>query len=266
MRMICNKVKLIPTWKNSNKVWVFSKCRFLLINLFLLGFILIFVSCNKNNANLYAPLEENVKNPTTITEYEEAIAAHNDTMQKIVNIDSQTGIWYKILASKYLDKKMYGKALENYKMAIQFYPQNPNLYYYVGLCAGYLAKASLDYDADGINAEQQNYLNLAENSYLQAIEYNPSYTRALYGIGVLYVFELNEPLKAIPQLEKLLTVASKDLDGMMVLARAYYETGDYDKAVALYDKVIAQTTDKSRKSQAEANKKVVLDQAYINQE
>jgi tetratricopeptide (TPR) repeat protein len=229
-------------------------------------FVFLFTSCTPKGTDYYSELEKNVKNPSTIEEYENGIAAHNAQIKKIVELDSQTGIWYKILGSRYLDKKMYGKALESFQMAIQYYPENANLYYYVAVCAGYMAKSSLDYDADGANSQQLLYWKLAETSYLQAINYNTSYSRALYGLGVLYVFELNSPLKAIPYLEKLLTVESKHLDGMMVLARAYYVTGDSDKAVALYDKIIAETTDKTRKAEAEANKKTVLNQSYNNQE
>ncbi|OJF77525.1 MAG: hypothetical protein BKP49_00610 [Treponema sp. CETP13] len=254
---------------NSNKVTCkksFLYTGFFIFLIITTGFAVstTFISCNKNGASNYLELEKNVKNPTTIEEYENAIAAHDDRIQEIIDIESKTGVWYKILGSKYLDKKMYGKALESFKMAIQYYPDNANLYYYVGVCAGYMAKASLDFDANGSNSIQKNYLALAESSYLQAIQFNPSYTRALYAIGVLYVFELNKPQLAISYLNRLLTVESKNLDGMMVLARAYYVTGDNDKAVAMYDSVIKETSDANRKTEAENNKRIVLDQAYNN--
>ena len=49
---------------------------------------------------------------------------------------------------------------------------------------------------------------------------------------------------------------------MFVLARAYYSNYEFDKAVALYDKIIATTKSAEKKADAEANKKVVLDASY----
>ena len=40
--------------------------------------------------------------------------------------------------------------------------------------------------------------------------------------GFVNVYELDETEKAIPLLEKLLTIETKDVDAMFVLARAYY--------------------------------------------
>ena len=49
---------------------------------------------------------------------------------------------------------------------------------------------------------------------------------------------------------------------MFVLARAYYSNYQFDKAVELYDKIIATTKSSEKKSEAEANKKVVLNASY----
>jgi len=123
-------------------------------------FIFLFMSCTQKGTDYYSELEKDVKNPSTIEEYENGIAAHNAQIKKITDLDSQTGIWYKILGSRYLDKKMYGKALESFQMAIQYYPDNANLYYYVGVCAEYMAKASLDYVMDW---EYCMFLNLIDH-------------------------------------------------------------------------------------------------------
>ena len=86
----------------------------------------------------------------------------------------------------------------------------------------------------------------------------------MYALGVLYVFELDEPAKAIPYLEKLLTIDTKHIDAMFVLARAYYSTFEFDKAVQMYDKIIATSKSEETKANAEANKKIALEAAYAN--
>jgi len=232
--------------------------------LILFCFIFVFLGCGVNTKTIKRMqlLEEGISNPSTVEELEDAINKYQKRVEDIIMAEQQTGIWYKMLGSRYLDNQMYGKALESFQKATEYYPANQNLFYYVGVCAGFMAQQALDYGAIGSTAQKYNYLKLAEEAYLRAIELDPSYARALYGIGVLYVFELEEPDKAIPFLEKLLKIETKNTDAMFVLANAYYSTYDFDKAVKMYDLIIETTTSAEKKAQAEANKKTVLDKAY----
>ncbi len=207
-------------------------------------------------------LEEGVSSPTTEAELKEAIQKYEARVEDLVQANQQIGIWYKLLGSRYLDSQMYGEALEAFRMATTYYPANQNLYYYVGLCAGYMANQALDYTATGSTAQKFNYLKLAESAYLEALEIDPKYARALYGIGVLYLFELDEPGKAVPYLETLAEIEKRNVDGLFLLANAYYQTFEFDKAVEVYDRIISTTTSAEKKAQAEANKRQVLETAY----
>lgn len=228
--------------------------------------VLALSSCTKSNKTIIRMqhIEEGVSSPTSIEELKDAISKYEERVADIQLANSQIGIWHKILATRYLDKKMYGEALKSFQTALQYYPDNQNLYYYVGLCAGYMSHASMDFDADGYSEKRDNYLKLSEDAYLRAIEIEPRYARALYGISILYVFELGEDEKAIPYLEKLLTIETKNIDAMFVLARAYYMNYDFDKAVEMYDKIISLTKSPERKAEAEANREVVKNAAYTN--
>ena len=204
-------------------------------------------------------MEEGVDSPTTIEELRDAIKKYQERVADVQLAQSQIGIWYKILGTRYLDNKMYGEALKAFQEALTYYPDNQNLYYYVGVCAGYMSHAALDYNASGTNEVKYNYLKLAEEAYLRAIAIEDRYVRALYGLGVLYVFELDEPEKAIPHLEKALSIDTKNLDTMFVLARAYYSSYEFDKAVEIYDRIIETTKSEDTKKTAEENKKIALD-------
>ncbi len=223
-----------------------------------------FISCGKSNKTIIRMqhLEEGVSNPTTIEELKDAISKYDERVRDIQIAQGQIGIWYKILAARYIEKEMYGEALKALEKALEYYPDNQNLYYYVGLCAGYMAHKSMDFEAEGRTEKRMNYLKLSEEAYRRAVTIEPRYVRALFGLGVLYVFELNQPENAVPYLEKLLTIDTKHIDAMFVLARAYYENFDFDKAVDLYDKIISITKSPERKAEAEANKKQVLGAAY----
>ena len=224
-----------------------------------------FSSCSGNSKyiNRIQQLEEGVSNPASIEELEEAISKYQARVEDIIMAETKTGSWYKILGIRYLDRQLYGKALENFLQAIEYYPTNQNLYYYVGLCAGYMAKASLD-DGSASNPVRERYLNLAESAYLRAIELEPRYARALYGLSIIYVFERDEPEKALPYIELFTQIETADMDGKMVLARVYYSLGEYQEAVDVYDEIIRQTKDTARRDAAQSNKEFVLEELYSN--
>lgn len=231
---------------------------------FILTCLFLFSSCGVSNKRIIRmqKMEEGVGSPTTIEELKTAIEKYDARIADLQLSQSQVGIWYKILGTRYLDNKMYGEALKAFQSALQYYPDNQNLYYYVGICAGYMSHTALDYNATGNIEQKYNYLKLAETAYLRAIEIEPRYSRALYALSVLYVYELDEPAKAIPYLERVLDIEKKHTDAMFVLARAYYSTYEFDKAVEMYDKIISVTTSDKKKADAEANKKIVLDASY----
>ncbi|MCR4939128.1 MAG: tetratricopeptide repeat protein [Treponemataceae bacterium] len=224
----------------------------------------LFVSCgpNVNYIKRVQSLEEDVSSPTTIDELKEAIQKYEERVEDIIQADAQTGIWWKILATRYMDKEMYGEALDAFRNAVSYYPANQNLYYWIGVCAGYMSKASLDFDATGTNSKQTEYLSLSESAYKRALELEPTYARALYGLGVLYTFELDQSDKAIPLLQKLLTIDTKNIDGMFVLARAYYMNYDFQAAIDMYDEIIRVSSSDASRAEAETNKKVVLNALY----
>lgn len=225
---------------------------------------LLATGCGVSNKTIlrYQKMEEGVANPTTIEELKDAIGKYSERAADVQLANQQVGIWYKILGTRYLDNKMYGEALKAFEEALKYYPDNQNLYYYVGVCAGYMSHAALDFGGSGSTEVKYNYLKLAESAYLRAIQIEDRYVRALYGIGVLYVFELDESEKAIPYLEKLLTIDTQNIDAMFVLARAYYSNYEFDKSVHMYDKIISTTKSADKKATAEENKKIVLNASF----
>lgn len=226
----------------------------------------LFTSCNKNANQIkrMQQMEEGVENPTTVEEISSAIEEYGERIEDIIQSTQQTGVFWKLLGTRYLDNQQYGLALNAFQKAVEVYPANQNLYYYIGVCAGYLAKSALDYSATGDVSERQRYLELSEASYLRALEIEPRYVRALYGLSVLYVFDMDKVEQAEPYLESVLSIEPKHMEAMFVLARVYYFEGQYQKAVDLYDKIIATTTDKTYKADAEQNKLMALNALYDN--
>ena len=226
--------------------------------------LLLLLSCGVPNKTIirYQKMEEGVSSPTTVEELKDAIKKYQERVADIQLAQSQIGIWYKMLGTRYIDQKMYGEALKCFQEALKYYPDNQNLYYYVGVCAGYMSHSAMDFGASGSSEVRYNYLKLAEDAYLRAISIEERYVRALYGLGVLYVFELDEPEKAIPYLEKTVSIETRNIDALFVLARAYYSIYEFEKSAQVYDKIIATTKSAETKATAEENKKTVLDALY----
>lgn len=243
-----------------NKIIFFIALLFACLGLFLL------TSCGPSVKSIKRLqfMEERVSSPNTIEELEAAVSKFEKRVLDISEANSQIGIWYKMIATRYLDKQMYNEALKAFEKAIIYYPANQNLYYYIGVCAGYMAKASLDYDAKGDFSQAERYLKLSESGYKRAIELEPGYVRSLYGLAVLYLFDLDKPEEATELLKKVLSIETKNYDAMFLLARGYYMTYEFEKAIEVYDTVITLAPGEQRVKDAQENKKIVLNALYGN--
>lgn len=232
--------------------------------IFSLSVFVAFTGCPVSNKTVlrYQKIEEKVDHPTSIEELKDAISKYEERIADIQLAHQQVAIWNKMLGTRYLDAKMYGEAMKCFQKALETYPDNQNLYYWVGVCAGYMAHQAMDYNGTGSTQTRMNYLRLAEDAYSRAIKIDDRFVRALYGLSVIYVFELDESAKAIPLLEKVMEIETKDFNAMFVLARAYYENYEFDKAVKIYDKIIASTKAADIINAAQENKKQVLDASY----
>lgn len=231
---------------------------------FSISVLVLFTGCPKSNKTIirYQKMEEKVDHPTSIEELKDAIAKYENRVADIQLANQQIAIWYKMLGTRYVDAKMYGEALKCFQKALEFYPNNQNLYYWVGVCAGYMSHAAMDFSGTASTQLRMNYLKLAEDAYSRAIQIDDRFVRALYGLSVIYVFELGESQKAIPLLEKVMEIETKDFNAMFVLARAYYENYEFDKAVKIYDKIMSLTKAADIVNAAQDLKKQVLDASY----
>ena len=224
---------------------------FVIITLLL---ILILGSCNKvASIRRLQELEEGVSNPNTEAELKDAIRKYEKRVDDIIIAEGRIGIWYKILGSRYMDQKMYKKALKAFQSALEYYPENPNLFYQAGLAASLTAKNALDFELTGTDIEKKRYFDLAASAYNRALEIDPKHSKAVYALSVLYIFELNRPAEAIPILEKIAEWEKKPIDHLFLLGTAYYMTGENEKAIAVYERIIEISSSAEKKAKAESN-------------
>jgi tetratricopeptide (TPR) repeat protein len=230
------------------------------------GAILVFTAYQRNKrrdslAREIAALNPRNGPPETIEGLRTAIRAYEAKIELHVKDAAQTGIYWKILAYRLQDRGLHGEALEALEHAISYNPLDSALHYLTGVSAGAMAKSSLNFGGSPANMTRENYYALAENGYLRAISLDERYVAPLYGLGVLYVFELERPQEAIPYLLRSLEI-SPDVDAMFVLARAYYMIESYQEAVAVYERIIGFTGDAEKRNEAQINRQLTLDRIY----
>jgi tetratricopeptide (TPR) repeat protein len=192
--------------------------------------------------------------PSTIEGLRQAIAHYEKKIEAHVKDAAQTGVYWKILGTRFRDKGMHVEALNAYQKAVQYNTDDAVLHYLIGVSAASAAKAAYgqqDYEAAFFYAT-------AERGYKTAIDLQEGYTQALYALAVLYVFELESPQDAIPLFENYRKYNSADVDGLFVLARAYFMTENYEQAAAVYDEIIGKAKDKAKKDEAAYNKEYVM--------
>jgi pentatricopeptide repeat protein len=192
-----------------------------------------------------------------IREIEDLIARYEKAVDDAVELTAQAGEYYKLLAIEYIDREMYGLALESIHEAIRYFPENPLLFYLAGMSSGRMAKAAVNQPES-----REVYLSQAEEYYLRAIELDNQFTEALYGLSVLYVFEMDRVLDAEPYLLRILERETRHIEAMFLLARVYVYEGRIEEAVELYDRIIRYGQSPEQRERAEENKQSLLDRQF----
>ena len=194
-----------------------------------------------------------------IEEIEEAIRRYRKEVERTVDATGQVGIYYKMLAIEYMRGGMYGAAYDTLKQAINIYPENPILFYYSAVCAARMSRAQV------LEEDRERWLERSVTLYRRAIDLDPGYADALYGLSVLYVFELERPEEAEALLETMLTVESKEIEGRFLLAGVYYRLGKLEQALELYKEIESLSEVEQKRQEARDNKKRIEDELYGTQ-
>ncbi len=191
-----------------------------------------------------------------VEEIEREIQRYRREVERKVDASGQLGVYYKMLAVEYMRGAMYAAAYDALEQAIAIQPENPILFYHSAVCAARMAKAQV------IGEQRVLWLGRSEALYRRALVLDPGYADALYGLSVLYVFELDRPQDAEDLLERLLVVESKEIDGRFLLARVYFSLGKLENAIELYREIESLTDEKQAREEALRGRKQIEEQLY----
>jgi tetratricopeptide (TPR) repeat protein len=184
-----------------------------------------------------------------IEELKAGIRKYRAEVDRKVRATQQLGIYYRMLALRYINLQMYQPAYEALEQARAIYPENAVLFYYSAVCAARLSQAQVE------GARRSEWLERSERLYRRAIALDPDYPGALYGLAILYVFELDRTQEAVPLLEHLLEKQKSNTDALFLLANVYYRLRRPDKALVLYDRLLRLSLPAEKRQEAQANKR-----------
>lgn len=173
-----------------------------------------------------------------IDELKAEIKKFKKIVDQEVKSSMEMGIYYKMVAAEYLFLEMYGLALENLEKALYIDPTNHLLLGMAGSAAANMGKITYN------NVKRDEYYDHAAKYYKRALLKKPRYDDALYGLGILYGFELNEFNLSIEYLKKLVSLRDKRDDAKFALAYVYIRAGFPSFAMDMYNKIIAESKNK----------------------
>lgn len=164
----------------------------------------------------------------------------------------KVGNFQRALGVKMMHYRMYLKAYEHFNNAIEFYPHSEMLHYYRGIAASQFA---LSQDVDSI---KKDYMNRALYSHEYSIELNPNFTKGLYALSILYIYEFDRPDDAKVLLDRLLSISTREFDAMLLRALLYEKDDELNAALDLYDSVLSMSKKSNHIVRAEINRDRVL--------
>lgn len=197
-------------------------------------------------------LEENVyegQEPSDerLEELRETVRELESRVEQRVRAHEHLGRYHKMLAIEYINREMYGPALEELESAIEIQTENAVLFYYAAVAAARQAKSTRE------AGRRHELYDDAEWYYKRAIELRPNYRSALYGISVLYLFELELPDEAEQYLERLLELSPSRWEAQFLKARMRIMQGRPEEAVSIYEQIADEAPGSSDREAARGN-------------
>ncbi|MBT3272234.1 MAG: tetratricopeptide repeat protein [Spirochaetales bacterium] len=184
----------------------------------------------------------------TIDELKKGIAALEEEINRTVDAGERLGLYYRAVASRYMDRDMFGLAADFFRLALDLAPTNLLIVYRIAVSEAQVANAIVDPESRLAKLEE------VESYYLYALQLDPYYGEVLFGLSVLYIFELDMPADAEIYLERLLSLESNHYRGMFLLARVYVQFGRVDDAIDLYNRIVKESGNEEQVQNAKDNR------------
>lgn len=131
-----------------------------------------------------------------------------------------------LLAQKFMEQRLYGRALELLDLALKDEPTNAELSYLAAINSAYIAKSQPD-----LNTQ---YMDKSEFYYYRAVELEPRNPGYIYALVVFLLYERTQVEESLPYIRTLRELNSKDVNYAFLEGHAYTTIGEREKAISAY--------------------------------
>lgn len=190
--------------------------------------------------------------PARVEQLEQVVQEYAQAVQDQVQLISRQADAMKLLAQAYLQQQLFGPAFETLQEVLVIQPQNQTLHQLAAAAAGFAAKSQSN------QRVRDEYYSASVYHYERAIDLDPSFIEARYGLAILHVFELAQPVAALPHLEAILAINDTHVPALFVLARAHVQLGNLDDAISAYERIIRGAADEADRERARRNRQLLL--------
>lgn len=163
----------------------------------------------------------------SIDKIEQDINDSKKRYQKQLDSAEKVGSNYEKLGIKYTEQGNWTPAIEAFTKALEYGNAGPEIHFLIGATYANRAKET----------NSKSDVDLSEKHYKTALAKNPNMHRASYGLGLLYFYLKNDRQKGIEVMRELSVKKNDFYDARFALARFYYESGEPNRALSVYEEL-----------------------------
>ncbi len=187
----------------------------------------MFISCGDFSCRervFYSSLREVKTSDSVIAELHKKI---DKELKKSEDRQRKTQIldWYEQLGERYLQARAWDRSIEYLEKAITSGRNAPNIHYLLGLA----------YANRGKDLGKSDDFSAAELHYRRSLEFGLVNNDSAYALAILLYYQGERKNEAVRLMEEYVKANKKSYQGRFGLARMYYEMGDLNRTLAVYE-------------------------------
>ncbi len=151
-------------------------------------------------------------------DYEKGVKNRIQSAEKAGNV-------YQMLGEKYLERKLWDLSIESFEKAIGYGRNTPGIHNSIAVAYANRAKA----------LNNLSDVSKAEHHYRRAMEIQPDYLEARYGLGVFLFYIKGDREGGLKEMETVVRKNRNYYRARFALARFHYEMNHPERALAIYE-------------------------------
>lgn len=137
---------------------------------------------------------------------------------------NKIGVLYQNLGGKYNERGAWDPAIDALQKALGYGRNNPLVHYQLAIA----------YANRGSQIGNKDDIDKAQIHYEKALQMDPNFTEAKYGLAIILFYEKENRTKAIQLIEEIAKQKPTFYRARFALGRFYYENKDLNKSLSVY--------------------------------